>query len=321
MPPAISSSESGGLTSNPNASRLYLGLPWRAHAFAWGGLLVLVLVLLGLSSNLAGKSVWDGWIESRGLRRPSYAERIYFEHLFRTRANTWSNLAFVVVGFYALALGYLDLRRRRDPSDGYVIATPAMSFLFGTACCFLGFGSGIFHASLTRWGQHLDVATMYPPLLAGIAMSFGRWQRQWDRSATPRAIPIWVLLGSMVVATSCLLYHYKWSMSAGTVLRTLILTQAGGALVDLLLARHALSFRWLLCSTLALATAVICRQLDVAGKFSGPDSWFQGHAVWHVLTALSLACVYAYHRSETLEPEPKTSAAAPRPTATKPAQS
>jgi len=46
--------------------------------------------------------------------------------------------------------------------------------------------------------------------------------------------------------------------------------------------------------------ARICWVLDVAGKFSGPDAWLQGHAVWHLLTALSLAAIYLYYRNEEL---------------------
>jgi hypothetical protein len=40
--------------------------------------------------------------------------------------------------------------------------------------------------------------------------------------------------------------------------------------------------------------------MDVVGKFSGPDTWLQGHAMWHLLTALSLATIYLYYRNEEL---------------------
>jgi hypothetical protein len=47
-----------------------------------------------------------------------------------------------------------------------------------------------------------------------------------------------------------------------------------------------------------LVLAVVCRQTDVRGRFTGPDAWLQGHALWHVLTAASLGAMYAYLRSE-----------------------
>jgi len=53
-------------------------------------------------------------------------------------------------------------------------------------------------------------------------------------------------------------------------------------------------------SLAALVAARICWVMDVKGTFSGPDTWLQGHAVWHLLTALSLATIYLYYRNEEL---------------------
>ena len=136
-------------------------------------MLAVGLLLIGASHSYDGRNVWRDWTEAKELRRPAYAERIYPDDLLRTRANSWSNLTYVLVGFYAIALGCHDLRRKRSAEDGYLIHTPPMSILFGVTCCYLGFGSGLFHASLTRWGQQLDVAAMYAPLLACIAINLG----------------------------------------------------------------------------------------------------------------------------------------------------
>ena len=274
------------------------GWPLGVHAFAWGGLIALILLLIGLTHYFRGDNIWQGWVESRGLRQPTYAERIYFDQVFRTQANTWSNLAYVLVGLYALALGRFDQRARTAEGRGYLRDTPAHSFLFGAACCYLGFGSGLFHASLTRWGQQLDVAGMYPPLLSCLAIQVGRGlrgaQRRWGWAWTPPVA--WLV--SLVLLVSGLLYYYKWSMSASLVLTTLILSLTALTLADIIFARRAMSFRWPGLAAGSLGLGVMCRQLDVAGKFSGPDTWLQGHAFWHVLTAASLACLYAYHRSE-----------------------
>lgn len=274
------------------------GWPLGVHAFAWGGLIALILLLIGLTHYFRGDNIWQGWVESRGLRQATYAERIYFDQVFRTQANTWSNLAYVLVGLYALALGRFDQRARTAEGRGYLRDTPALSFLFGAACCYLGFGSGLFHASLTRWGQQLDVAGMYPPMLSCLAIQLGRGlrgaQRRWGWAWTPPVA--WLV--SLVLLVSGLLYYYKWSMSASLVLTTLILSLTALTLVDIIFARQAMSFRWPGLAAGSLGLAVMCRQLDVAGKFSGPDTWLQGHAFWHGLTAASLACLYAYHRSE-----------------------
>jgi predicted membrane channel-forming protein YqfA (hemolysin III family) len=87
-------------------------------------------------------------------------------------------------------------------------------------------------------------------------------------------------------------------MSSLVVLCTLIATVGLFAALDRFQASRKLDVRWVGWSCAALVAAVICRQLDVAGRFTGPDAWLQGHALWHLLTSLSLACMYFYYRSE-----------------------
>jgi hypothetical protein len=257
--------------------------------------LLVTLALAGLSGTGHDRNVWEGWRESRELRRPAYAERVHVNEVFRTRANTWSNLAYVLVGLYAIALGWHGLRHPRPDGAGYLVRTPALSLTFGLACCYLGAGSGLFHASLTRFGQQLDVAAMYAPLLAVIAVSIGRWI---PRLSLPLNLPTWPILVALVALASSLLFIYKWSMSSLNVLGTLIATVAFFAVLDRFRSPPKLDTRWLAWSCAALVAAVICRQLDIAGRFSGPDAWLQGHALWHILTSLSLGCMYFYYRSE-----------------------
>jgi hypothetical protein len=128
-----------------------------------------------------------------------------------------------------------------------------MSVLFGVACCGLGAGSGLYHASLTRWGQHLDVASMYPPLLVCIAINLGRLTRRKGCGAGLSAGARSWLLASAVATVSFLLYRYKWSMSSFLVLTTLILTVGICGLWDLIFTRRELHFRWLGWATGALA--------------------------------------------------------------------
>ena len=235
------------------------------------------------------QNVWGGWSESDELRRPAYRERIYEREVFRTRANTWSNLAYIVVGLYGIALGCRDLRQPKR--DTFLVRTPALSVAFGAACCCLGIGSGLFHASLTRFGQQLDVAAMYPPLMVIIAVGIGRWFP---------ARRTWPLLLVLVAVASGLLFYYKWAMSSRIVLNSLVGSVTILTLVARVCSSRKLDGRWLLASVVALIAAVFCRQLDIAARFSGPDAWAQGHALWHALTALSLGCVYAFYRSEKM---------------------
>ena len=270
------------------------GLSARAHGFVWGTVAVSALALWWVTQTAKEQNVWGGWRESGELRRPAYRERIYEREVFRTRANTWSNLGYIVVGLYGTALGWRDLREQKR--DAYLVRTPALSLAFGAACCCLGIGSGLFHASLTRLGQQLDVASMYPPLMTMIAVGMGRWIPALRLRS--RTLPTWPVLLVLVALASGLLYYFKWSMSSPTVLYSLVGSVATLTLLARFCSSRKLDGRWLAASSAALIVAVFCRQLDIAGRFSGPDAWAQGHALWHILTALSLGCVYAFYRSD-----------------------
>ena len=274
------------------------GLAARAHGFVWSTVAVIALALWWVTQTATEQNVWAGWRESGELRRPAYRERIYEREVFRTRANTWSNFGYIVVGLYGIALGCRDLREQKRAA--YLVRTPALSFAFGAVCCFLGIGSGLFHASLTRLGQQLDVASMYPPLMMMIAVGLGRWIPALRLGA--RSLPTWPLLLVLVALASGLLLYFKWSMSSPIVLYSLVGSVATVTLIARFCSSRKLDGRWLAASSAALVVAVFCRQLDIAGRFSGPDAWAQGHALWHVLTALSLGCVYAFYRSEKTAP-------------------
>lgn len=278
-------------------------IPPAVHRFAWAGTALFALAVIVAAAAAEGTDPWQRWEASRELTRPGYAERVRVDRPIRTRANTYSNLAYVTAGLYACGLGLADRKRSRGPGDGraenVVVATPALSFLFGASCIWLGFASGLFHASLTRAGQRLDVAAMYPPLLAILAIMAARWLP--PRLGGARGVPTSAVLCAAVVAAGFLFWRWKWSMPARETLLGLI-----GAVSVVAVAEHLLRpgrFRsvWLAWGLCLLVAGIACRETDVAGRFPvGPDSWLQGHALWHVLTAGALASISFHERSEAV---------------------
>jgi len=268
----------------------------KVHAVVLGVTFAGLLYFIALYIAYRDVNVWESFEVSGGFKNPSYTERIYENSVFRTRANTWSNYAFVIVGLYVLAFSYLDWKNKAPQIAGYLVRKPLFGFLFGIGCVYLGLASGLFHASLTRWGQQLDVASMYAAMIALIAMNICRIIPRIP-ATNVRTDAIFAVLA---VIASYLLYHFKWQMSSGVVLPSLILTI--GFLVTLDLFRRKSNFNrlWVIASLASLVIAVFCRQMDVAGKFLTPDAIFQGHAIWHVMCASTLACIYMYYRSEQL---------------------
>ena len=296
----------------------------RLNFIVWSAVTALTMLLLAAALAFDGKEPWT-WLESYGNasrigpvenwvngKPPTthYSERIYWDDFFRTRANTWSNITFLIVGFYALSFGWRDLQTNRSPLDGYLARTPLLSFLFGFGCVALGFGSSLYHASLTRLGQQLDVTTMWMPLIGLIAIYLGRWVPRIRLGRGGKLEMAWITTILFFVFT-ILFYHYLWEWSAKRILLSLIGIVAAFGIVDLFWRSRRMQVRWMFLAGFFLAPAFLCRQLDSAGRFSGPDDWWQGHALWHVFAALCLFSMYVYLRSEQIRREDPASSTNP----------
>lgn len=276
-------------------------IPGAVHRFAWAGTALAACSVILAAAAVEGTRPWERWDASRELRSPGYAERIRVDRPIRTRANTFSNLAYVTAGLYACGLALADRRAARlagrPPDENVVVATPALSLLFGAACVWLGFASGLFHASLSRAGQRLDVAAMYPPLLAVLAIAAAR--RLPLRLGGDRGLPTCWLLVTIVVGAAVALWKWKWAMSASATLVSLVGAVTAVALIEHLARPGRFQVGWLGLAGCLVVAGVACRQADVAGTFPvGPDSWLQGHALWHVLTAGALLASYLHERSD-----------------------
>lgn len=265
-----------------------------------------IVFVLWRATLVYDSSVYNGWQRSATEDVVKYTEEVQEDQLFRTNVNTWSNLAYVFVGIYAFLVAYKDSTSKLDHGN-YLQRTPIMSVLFSFGCVHLGIGSGLFHASLTRFGQQLDVAAMYSPLLAFIAISFGRWfpRIHVDRQRIDTIHP----LCAMVLLSASLFFVYKWELdawfgypSSTLILPLLIAVTYILAIIDRFVApQRAMTLHWMLTSLVCLVVGVHCRTLDVKKQFSSPSSIFQGHSVWHVLTAAAMLLMYLHHHSERLQ--------------------
>lgn len=243
-------------------------------------------------------NVWEGFRAAKAFLYPVASDPVFPDSIFRTRANAWSNLAYVYVGLFAIVACISDLRRRS--LGNFLAASPEYSLFFGLSCVYLGIGSGIFHASLTHWGQQLDVASMYSTLVALIALNLGRLHPRIARLGGVSTAWLWI---PMAIAVDVLLYLYKWSMSSGVVLPTLIGTVCIFGLAARLRGRTQIDVRWLFGAFATLIIAVGCRRLDAVGPLADPKIWLTGHALWHCYTAACLGCMYVYYRSERADME------------------
>ena len=196
-------------------------------------------------------------------------------------ANSWSSFAYVFVGFVLM----LDARNKRGttafPSEGAI--------MFGIGAITVGVGSVLLHATLTLWGQFADVLGMY--LVSGFSLVYAIAKiTRLDRG---KATLLYILVCTVLVAILLSAPEVRrWLFFV--VLITALTLEIGFARK----LRHGVILRYFLIGMAAKAVAFGIWNLDQRRILCAPDSLLQGHAVWHVLGAVSLWLTYCYYRSE-----------------------
>jgi len=273
------------------------------HRLAWGAFALITLSWVLFFYAYRDANIWQQWMGSDGARQwptgneTHFNERIYPNSPFRTVSNTWSNLGYVLIGLYVLSYALYDARRKTTQTDPYAVREPALIAYFGVFCVILGFGSAFMHASLTATGGWYDLFGMFGSLVAMIALHWARWFP--TLSLGNHQVRTWPFL--IAIALPCTYYitesHGRFSdIQIMTGLITTVTTSFG---IDFLLRRNSIQLRWPLLSILFFLLAFGIWNLTNAKRFTDPDVWYQGHAIWHVLTAFSLGFMGICYRSES----------------------
>ncbi|RYY33409.1 MAG: hypothetical protein EOP59_17665 [Sphingomonadales bacterium] len=198
-------------------------------------------------------------------------------------ANSWSSYGYVLVGFLMIVLA--------SGRDWASAMPPLAARTFGLTAITVGLGSVLMHATLTLWGQFVDVLGMYMVGSFLLVRALARWRRIPDG----RAIILYIALCGALVAVLILLPEVRrWLFAVLLIL---------AILVELIFARPlrpGARLGYYLGGILAKALGFTIWVLDQQGVVCSADSLLQGHAVWHFLGAVSLWLSFSYYRSERL---------------------
>lgn len=201
-------------------------------------------------------------------------------------ANAWSNLAYIMVAVWILVRAQRTGRKE-------------LRWL-GLATVFMGAASFVWHMSYTYVLQILDFAGMFLFLILILLIRLAQMERLHAHSIR------WLWLAGTGLATGVM----AWAGFQNYPIQGAILGMAGvGLALEVQVLRElrrglATGRRWpwpatakwafgqakYLVASLALAiVAVGLSALDVSGTLCDPTNhWIQGHAAWHVLTALAV---------------------------------
>lgn len=223
-------------------------------------------------------SVWSGWQPATCLQRGCFCETSDQDSPIRQTANTISSLGYIFSGMLAMA----GREKSRRFSFGYAA-------VFGISSIIIGVGSAFYHASLTFIGQFFDVLGMF--MLATFMLVYA-CERIWSlRLATTIglfltinlflgwlqfAIPDTRRYAFAIVLIIALLFEAYYRSKAKPQITACKIHLGVGL----------------------LASAYIIWILDNTRILCAETSLLQGHALWHLLGAVSVWFLYEYYASE-----------------------
>ncbi|MFQ5641686.1 MAG: ceramidase domain-containing protein [bacterium] len=243
-------------------------------------------LLVGIVSVLVFISTkdisWNNWKLSAGFYRQVFCEEIR-DGTIRQPFNAWSSLIFVPIGLWIARRATLDkvASRRLSP----VRRHKRYGYLYGLALIITGIGSWFFHASLTYVGHFADVTGMY--FLGGFLFTYGL-SRKLQQNAT-------AFLGVYTAVVLPLLVIQWFHPSASRYAFGLLILAALSIEIFL---HKSLSNKLFIGALVSLAVGFGIWILDEKELLCSPQSCFQGHALWHILTAVSTLLSYLYYLSE-----------------------
>ena len=214
--------------------------------------------------------------------------------LIKQPVNTWSNLGFVFAG---LAMAWHLSKEPYDHNDNMFRRKNSFcGIFFSCLTVLLGPGSMALHASGTSLGGFFDMCSMY--LVASFMASYATVRLFNLRSiwflfifSISFVIFLWVDKQSDI---HFIFYHFGETVFAFYILIIIVFE-----FINITIRRLRHNNIWGFASFISLALAVFIWQRSLTGgPWCDPDSIIQGHAIWHLLDAFALYCLFRYYVSE-----------------------
>ena len=258
------------------------------NALLGTGLLLGIFLTLDF---LLDSSVWKGMKLSQSALTVEYCEFNHPERLFHQPINTYSNLIYFFYGLVIFQLALKDFKFIGVKGVNSVRYFPYLSILLAANFIYLSIGSAFFHASLTWIGQRVDMNATYGLTLSLICIGMVQVVVKKEFS---KKTQVALVLGMLLLIAGFL--PLALQISSAILLPALFLALLLLGIGNYVQYRSLRSPLLLILSFVLLAVAIQVRTMDVAKINCDPLSIWQGHALWHFLTATSSLCMYFYFR-------------------------
>jgi hypothetical protein len=260
-----------------------------------------LLVALG-SLTLLFLAAWRGWLGEWAHAGSQFGEAAR-PGWIKQPVNTWSNLGFVFTG---LCIGWLLMRGDYSQNKNALTQTRFYAPFFASLVVYLGPGSMAMHATETRLGAHLDMVSMYLVASFLIAYSMTRFFRlNWLCFLLLFLAGVEVCLRVEKLPHWMPVVGYMGNFIFGLFIVVATLFEGLNSWIR----KTNCDWTWGAFSLGVLLLALLIWKLSQ--DRTPTQALFQGHAVWHVLCAVSVYGVFRFYVSEN--PGPKGTNQARRP--------
>jgi len=198
--------------------------------------------------------------------------------------NTVSSFLFASIGVYILFLPYKKTDVKTTISSSFLIR-----FCFCLSLVIAGVGVAFHHMSLTFVGEVMDRASIF--LLSAFILIYAL--RGKIELSSKWFLPSWIVVSSLLLVAMIFLpvisrYLFAALLVVGVILEYILNRKTKGFSVNTLYA----------CGSV-MVFGFIFWIMDKMKVFFSPYSWFQGHAVWHIMVAVACAVLYYHYSRES----------------------
>lgn len=276
----------------------------RPRVFSWPilGTLIISAGLFILYKLNQYVTIWDSWREALG-NATNFCEMNRYDQLIVQPSNTWSNIGFIIVGLIFIGIARNDHHYSERHSVKNLLAKyPGFSALIGLSALYMGIGSFLFHATLTRVFQKLDQTGMYFLVISFLAYTlFKLFPVIKFRGKLHASNKFFI---TCAVILQLLFFFYLWKLPLNIVFPSM--TTAVFLLNFFIIKRMKKNIGLVGLLKASVITLLISSSvwiLDITDKLCSPTSIWQGHSLWHILNAMSIFLAYLYYRSEIFQNE------------------
>ncbi|MCP4306612.1 MAG: ceramidase [bacterium] len=197
--------------------------------------------------------------------------------LFNQPINTWSSVAYIVLGLW-LVVRSIRTRGAETPVE----------IAYGAALASIGIGSVAFHGPVPPGARLMHDLTIAAALTVIATRSVGTFRNWTQRQVLVTSGIIVVIIGAVMAVAPDAGNMLTGAVGIAAVVSETVLYRTGRQRFSSRVARILASMVILL-----VGAAVINVLGRTDGPLCDPGSLFQGHAVWHVLTAATFM-LYGY---------------------------